>query len=913
MSPSLTCSILRLRKGLLFLAAAVALLALSPLLKRAWAQIDTKPSGADNQKAAGDESPYDHFLYVRYDVQDGTNVKYTLVVVKATAEEFQQREIPVPDNMFPITEPLCAHAGKLYLKMGFGLLTIDLTSGKLERIDQEIRNVDRWTNQIPSATYQFNLLYALVSQPEGYFALRQYDFSKGAYRNMANISSAFPVGAVVTALGNPLLSVSPDGKKMAKFKVMEREEKAPSASYMLHLINLDDALGKVSAVGPKLALNNLGDGPSFVWVDSHTILLLRDASEESLHKADSKAYPDTISLIDITTGKLTDVITLPRWQSQGAEPLWPFLRPPEDDNVPRIVFERLGQYRIDLNNKKLVEDNTYRGGFKYFNERKPKQFYCDKQLLAKETNILFSVSLDGQRAIWWTKDFEHPSSDLNYYDARQQTIRLVRHGRIVWPELEDYAIRSKGFWFTSADLTPAPAAEPPPGWQRWTSTPFPDPTLPKASKPDVRPNLADLFSLSLSTDKKVYKHFEPVQLTLTLTNKSKQDISFPRPFETSPEPSYFYFTMTSPHAKTGINEFSSSKMKKQDLFTSNPVVIKTGNSLQWTRTIEPFDLGEHKISGKPNGWWGSQFQGTLAADAITFVVEKSPDEAALLQAKFNRLIAQFRKQYEKYHTTPLKLLGAALGARMNKPPDDVYLDAICKINDMGADVVPLVVKELEASKESEYRRYVSQALWNISNDDVLPYFQKLLQGDMQADRQMVLDELHDMIMRGQTSGTPTDKALALLISAAKHPNEQVRHDAVALLTHFRDPKIKEAFETILDDADGTRAASYLAANEGLDLADWLSAAAEKPTHARYLAAAPIIKELENTWKANKGQMPKIPWEEAKKDSGAMEQFSLTVRAWASWARENPRYSGHYFETEKFEQQWITRKLESYKN
>jgi hypothetical protein len=187
----------------------------------------------------------------------------------------------------------------------------------------------------------------------------------------------------------------------------------------------------------------------------------------------------------------------------------------------------------------------------------------------------------------------------------------------------------------------------------------------------------------------------------------------------------------------------------------------------------------------------------------------------------------------------------------------------------------------------------------MATADALPYFEKLLRGDMNSDRDMVLTSLQGMIQRK----VGVEGAISLLIMALKHQNVAVRREAAIRLRRINNPNVKDAMELAVEDNDdqtATMAARYLAAYEKIDLAAWLSAAADKPTRSHYLAAQSIIKELEQTWKINKGDLPGTSWEEVAKSPEAVESFRRTLLAWQSWAKENQRSSEHFFDEDRKE-------------
>ncbi len=85
-----------------------------------------------------------------------------------------------------------------------------------------------------------------------------------------------------------------------------------------------------------------------------------------------------------------------------------------------------------------------------------------------------------------------------------------------------------------------------------------------------------------------------------------------------------------------------------------------------------------------------------------------------------------------------------------------------------------------------------------------------------------------------------------------------------------------------------------------DLADWLARAAERLTHARYLAARSIIADLESTWHTDMGELPVAPWRGVV-GTVLLEPFRKVIRAWEGWARANPQFSARFFDDDR--QHW----------
>ena len=122
-----------------------------------------------------------------------------------------------------------------------------------------------------------------------------------------------------------------------------------------------------------------------------------------------------------------------------------------------------------------------------------------------------------------------------------------------------------------------------------------------------------------------------------------------------------------------------------------------------------------------------------------------------------------------------------------------------------------------------------------------------------------------------------------------------RYREPLVLYYRQGQSIRQVAEQLeLSEETATIAARYLAAGEGLDLSDWVGVAAEQPTHARYVAACSIIRELEKSWNVTYGDIGASPWEEVSKHDDLLAEFSSIVRAWEQWARKNPKLSGQFF-------------------
>ena len=227
--------------------------------------------------------------------------------------------------------------------------------------------------------------------------------------------------------------------------------------------------------------------------------------------------------------------------------------------------------------------------------------------------------------------------------------------------------------------------------------------------------------------------------------------------------------------------------------------------------------------------------------------------------------------------------------------------------DLGPEAVPLLAATIESSDNPRFRQRLGYALARMATADALPLFKKLLAGPMKHDQEMVLEGLFTMVQQGRSA----EQALDLLAGGADG-TPAARSAAVrpAQLRQIHDARVAAAFERAVEDSDAataTIAARYLAAYEGRPWPTGWPRAVQQPTAARYLAARSIVPQLEKTWGISHGPLPAAAWKEASADPAAMEQFRKVLRAWETWARQNPRSSEHFFDEDR--KPWeINRKL-----
>jgi beta-lactamase regulating signal transducer with metallopeptidase domain len=390
---------------------------------------------------------FDHFLYMRHNVTNGLAETDSLILVKAKADRFEERVIYTKKNLHLGWQPLLVRGGQLYAVHINELLRIDIARGTVEKLDSKVGYYWRGAEK----------LYAAIVDNE----LRIYDLALGAYRGVAAPASL--------RNGPPrTLKVSPEGRRVAFFKANVDEKLAPGTlhGYKLQLVDL--ATGQTEEMGPEIhtvfysveSPNLEGKPPPFAWLDEKTILTFSEAPSPIVGlspegKVLSPATPCKVAVLDLTSGNLTEIASLPRWQQWYSQPRF---RDPDANGVPRIVLGELGQFRIDLRGKRVVEDDALRGEYRYRGGRPPEQIAIGDRMLAEGPRFDgVSVAPNGGAAIWQTET--QNNNVLWYHNTTDGKVREVARG---WfPRAYDFSF----LWARGEDLTPAPAAKLPDGWK----------------------------------------------------------------------------------------------------------------------------------------------------------------------------------------------------------------------------------------------------------------------------------------------------------------------------------------------------------------------------------------------------------------------------------------------------------------
>ena len=555
-----------------------------------------------------DIGPWDNFLFIRHNEVDGAAVTSTLVLTKVTAKGFKSRDIYTKRNLNSGWDPLCVMNGKVYAIHTYGLLEIDLATGKVENLCYRISS---------SYYYDSGRLYANVSGGDGSRVLRVFDFSGRSYRDIVPASSHWGPGS---------FAVSPDHKQLAYFERVPIKDTSLRHSSRLEILNL--ATGKIHHPGasiqyfPPMTSSFLGEGPPFVWVDNRTILCIRTQSMHPDFRLNGML--NKLVTIDTTTGQIKDVVTIPSVPFSPFHGRIRFIREMQS-SIPLLALND-ELYRIDLKAGKLLEDDSIGGDYQQQQVNKSFSLSHKAKLIGQHKgNINASVSPDGEQVVWIGG---YPARKLNYYNSADKTVRTVARGWF-----------AGGFlWATDKELKATlKTPEVSKGWKTFADLPKPKP---RPARSDTRKDVNEYLGFVLSTDKQQYRRHEPVKVTLTVNNKSDMDIEVKLPEIDS---RVVEFAMKYPGGSKSIDNFWGSK----ELHPIGKVTLQPGKSVSVFKTLEVDKPGSYRIKGdyrgfenQPNTKW--YWHGRLRAKPVTFQVKDSADSASLFTKKMERLIAKLR-------------------------------------------------------------------------------------------------------------------------------------------------------------------------------------------------------------------------------------------------------------------------------
>jgi len=226
-------------------------------------------------------APYDRFLFVRNDPAKGKALpEQTLVMAKITPYGIKTEDLWSEFNLGVGMKMLGVYGGRAYLLMIRDLVCVDLKSGRVTRIAQNL--------QLPA--YVNGVLY----RAEG-GNIRQYDFRRRAYRHVMSIPDA-PYSL--------RLAVSPDRKHLAFFLPETDRSNGPCQLYVV-----DPERHKAEKLGlpvrwqDSFTASGIEVTPPLEWLDARRLLFIRtDFGDDGLPPANLAEGLDARRLRSIGTG-----------------------------------------------------------------------------------------------------------------------------------------------------------------------------------------------------------------------------------------------------------------------------------------------------------------------------------------------------------------------------------------------------------------------------------------------------------------------------------------------------------------------------------------------------------------------------------------------------------------------------------
>jgi len=808
---------------------------------------------AEQPETAPGIDKYD-FVFTRLDVREGQESARTLVMAAVTADGFEFRDVETsPYGSYRWDEPLCVTGRTLYCINGSDLVSIHLGTSRSELLSfRSVRSECTIVNPHMAWTYSDNRLYGMQQAGE-VTTLRVLDFEKFAYRDIAVLEIGTPGRA---------MAISPDHKRLAYFV------QDPNG-YLLTVVDVGSGevtlpCEPVKFILPMIA-SVLGSGPPLVWIDSERVLCLcSEVLGEDPGSFGGRRGIHKLMILNAADGEMEDVVVLP------GNPYIRFAPDLVQDNTGlgllyQVQHGGLGYYRVDIEARKLVEDNRIAGGYSLNNGN----LFHEEKVLGPADRRDVKVSEDGKRCLW-VRD-----KQLFYHDDTWKSAVLVaenceRAKGLLWLDKEDLQAK--------AHVTAAPA-----GWTAFKDRPR---VKPRPCPPDTRKHVSEYLAFTVTTDKDIYLLHEPIQVTVTLTNTSEIDIKVLHPviFDT-----VFHrivmLVLKHPEGSTLVDCGAQPYGPQED-----EILLQAGRSVSATDTLEVASVGEHQIEIRYKGCRQGGYIGDIKADPLIFSVVASgniKEERQLFEAKFVRLMEKFRRQFD-------------MNPKWNGA-NDIVGDNIVGIPGMGPNAAPYLTVAIENEANNNARNMLYRALTAVAGPDTLPFITERLLSYGEAEQ--TCGWLHELYRESPDTSTHK-QVLEVLLKGMEHENAEVRLEVLEKLESIDDLRVRSCCEVaVLDDHAEIRikAARYLAAAEWLDLSEWLDLTANDLTYARYLAAHSIIQELERTWNTTKGPVPALTNEQFLANQHLLEPYRLVIRAWHVWADENQRFSQQFFE--KMRKDW----------
>jgi RNA polymerase sigma factor (sigma-70 family) len=603
--------------------------------------------------------------------------------------------------------------------------------------------------------------------------------------------------------------------------------------------------------------------PPIAWHDDNTVLVARGDRffEDELWMG--------IAAVDIGTGQMYDVAGFPG--IVGYHNAIPGFRVGKKGQIRVTLlteakegFKRWVEttYKVDMQEGSLFEEVILSPDLSIgCIEGTPCILYKNSPIEHSKHAAMVEVSPDASKVAWSKVGTRTGWGRMGVYifDVNEKTVR----------EVTDARIEGKLMWVADEDMVAAELRQLPSGWQRIKTKPW---TLPKpiSQPPEVvneqpsqeqLPPLVEVLHLGFSTIKPTYELGDSVELTLWIRNQSANDYTFKLHPELS---SPLEISISHPNGVIDA-DFGT----KEQPFPFDPLELKAYKPVSSTRTIEPNVAGEYTATARlcfdTEDW-----PGQVTCPPTKFTVKEPIEYERYVKQEFDRGIAEVRNGTKT--VVEFKKLAGELG-----PTGLKYL-----------------IAEIEAETDKRFRAQMGGAIRQMLSPEALPFFKKCFTQEMKIDHETIVDCLVSLYYDENAQ----DETLEVFFLALTHENVRYRRNAVERLVRIKDdPRIVAALaESVHEDDEeiGETSARYLAASEGLTLADWFAAVEKEPTYTRYATSKWILHILDKEWNMTYGDLPELGPDHFSKNSEGLDEFLSIIRAWEIWARKNPNSSARIF-------------------
>jgi len=877
---SLGLNMLQHAFGLLVLVAIATLLAAdwNGLFGQSVPDLETPTSMDDDDKAANEDTADDlaspaHLLTIaRRGDRSARKDELLLVTIPAADAADQEptvRTVRSETNLQSLGfECVGVYGGHLLVIKAYQLIAIDLESGERRLVHPGVGNAALAGDRVFVLSPQ---LAARGKPPTR--SLKCIELSSGVVRELMKVPSSQP-GFVWQGESGCSMAPNIDGSRVVVTESVPPDDEV-QGQWTCRLAVIDVETKAAARSETELPLRIVGTGagfhamaPKLAWVDDRNVVAVAPVTSKDAFGETGMARGMQITRFDAATLESEVVCKLPKFGAGLHDPLLA-----RRDGSVFIRLGQLGQYRIDLAAKRLIEDGSLGRHYQLQGPRKNTSlWYGDQELSPRTGHNRVFPSPDGMRVAWLPWDVNENNvviqapMELSIHDSVRGVRSVMREWFIRrWPSANDPST-NLCLWVTDRDLKRHEVFNDYPVVKDSNLSP------PRVVLPDIK----DCVEVELETDRREYFRHEPVELTVTVKNISKTPIKYEsrrllhggRPFDLS---------LKSDRSNSRIELFRfGENMPKEEL-----IEIAPGQTRSFKRMVEIENLGEQSFVLRFEHW--STWKGHLTATA-TITVSEGGNATVLLKQKFDRLMAFCLAEYPQD----------------SGDPDRASMVNVARLWQLGTDGAPLLVDYLRTCDDPLLHNRLLKGLEYIADESTLPYLKTVL---LRTDVEHAAQDLVGVLwwLHGRDSNQPKSEPLALLIFAGKLRNARLRFEVVKQLCHIVDKDVDAFMQTAAEDPDQSvaeTAARFVAGRQHLSLTEWLDSASSTLTPVNLAASRSIIRDLGQTWKVKHGNIPEGAFEDVSGDAEKLRQYRNTIKAWHAWSLEHPRTSDSFFDEDR---------------